>query len=145
MSTRARSSFAVLLVALGLSGGLAACGGGDDDDGGGSSSTAAVETTAPPAGSGAGGDGSAGGAGGEAGADAAGRSIFSESCANCHTLAAADADGQVGPNLDELRPSVEQVATKVREGGGGMPSFSDSLDPAQIEAVATYVAGAAGS
>ncbi len=156
MHTRAISLFAILLLCAGLSAGLAACGGDDD------STTASVELTErssdpqnsgepsapqPPAGpaeegGGAAGDGDDDAAGG---AEAAGKAVFTQSCAGCHTLADAGANGSVGPNLDDLRPSQETVAAMVRSGGGGMPSFGGTLEPEQIEAVAAYVAGAAGS
>jgi peptidoglycan hydrolase-like protein with peptidoglycan-binding domain len=65
-------------------------------------------------------------------------------CGGCHTLAAAGSAGTVGPNLDQLRPSAAAVAAQVAGGGGGMPSFGQSLSATQIQAVAAYVAGAAG-
>lgn len=68
----------------------------------------------------------------------------SESCASCHTLAAADAHGMTGPDLDDLKPSVTAVRDQVTHGGGGMPAFGDDLSSAQIDAIASYVAGAAG-
>jgi cytochrome c6 len=73
-----------------------------------------------------------------------GKSIFAANCASCHTLADAGTTGTVGPNLDESRPSQELVVDRVTNGQGAMPSFSDSLDEQQIQAVADYVAGAAG-
>jgi alcohol dehydrogenase (cytochrome c) len=36
------------------------------------------------------------------------------------------------------------VVDRVTNGRGAMPSFKDSLDPAQIEAVADYVSSVAG-
>jgi mono/diheme cytochrome c family protein len=46
-------------------------------------------------------EGHGGGEGGEA-SQSVGQEIFEENqCAGCHTLAAADASGDVGPNLDE--------------------------------------------
>jgi mono/diheme cytochrome c family protein len=51
----------------------------------------------------------------------------------------------VGPNLDDLMPSKEQVEEQVRSGGGGMPSFAEQLSDQQIEAVAEYVSSSAGS
>jgi mono/diheme cytochrome c family protein len=36
------------------------------------------------------------------------------------------------------------VVQRVTNGKGAMPSFKDSLDPQQIEAVADYVSSAAG-
>lgn len=73
-----------------------------------------------------------------------GMSIFTANCGSCHTLADAGTTGAVGPNLDESRPSKELVVDRVTNGQGAMPSFSDSLDQQQIDAVADYVAGAAG-
>mgnify|MGYP000229845453 CR=1 FL=1 len=72
-----------------------------------------------------------------------GKSIFSASCGSCHTLADAGTAGAVGPNLDEARPSRETVVQLVTNGRGAMPSFADSLDRQQIEAVADYVATSA--
>jgi sulfite dehydrogenase len=73
-----------------------------------------------------------------------GKSIFTTSCGSCHTLADAATTGTVGPNLDESKPSKELAVDRVTNGKGAMPAFEDSLDPEQIEAVAEYVAGAAG-
>jgi mono/diheme cytochrome c family protein len=68
----------------------------------------------------------------------------SAGCGSCHTLAAAHASGQVGPNLDQLRPDFETVRAKVASGGGGMPSFSGQLSEQQIRDVAAFVASRAG-
>jgi len=73
-----------------------------------------------------------------------GKSIFTTSCSSCHTLSDAGTTGTVGPNLDEAKPPKELVVDRVTNGQGAMPSFSDSLDSDQIQAVADYVAGAAG-
>lgn len=82
--------------------------------------------------------------GGAAAGDAeAGKEVFaSAGCGSCHTLADAGASGSVGPNLDDLKPTTEQVATIVANGRGTMPSFGDQLDEQQIADVAAYVAGA---
>jgi mono/diheme cytochrome c family protein len=75
----------------------------------------------------------------------AGAQVFgSAGCGSCHTLAAAHASGQVGPNLDQLRPDFETVRAKVANGGGGMPSFSGRLSERQIRDVAAFVATRAG-
>jgi mono/diheme cytochrome c family protein len=73
-----------------------------------------------------------------------GESIFTANCASCHTLADAGTTGTVGPNLDDSRPSQELVVDRVTNGRGAMPAFEDSLDEQQIQAVAEYVASAAG-
>ena len=77
---------------------------------------------------------------------AAGRSIFaSAGCGSCHTLRAADTNGQVGPNLDNLRPTYELVRITVERGSGLMPAFGDKLSANQIRDVAAFVASRAGS
>ncbi len=75
-----------------------------------------------------------------------GPQIFdSANCASCHTLAAEDASGTIGPNLDERKPGADRVAEFVRTGAAGMPSFKSRLTPEQIDTLAAYVAEAAGS
>jgi mono/diheme cytochrome c family protein len=49
-------------------------------------------------------------------AEKAGRELFGVKCAMCHTLAAANAYGQVGPNLDQLRPNVALVLHTLQYG-----------------------------
>ena len=74
----------------------------------------------------------------------AGAQVFKEAgCGTCHTLAAARARGQVGPNLDQLGPDAGTVARQVQQGGGGMPAYADRLTEKDINAVADYVAQAA--
>jgi mono/diheme cytochrome c family protein len=79
---------------------------------------------------------------------ALGRQVFSEqaqpSCSLCHSLRDAGASGIIGPDLDQLKPSVERVAAAVQGGVGVMPSFAASLSAQQIEAVAYYVTQVAG-
>jgi mono/diheme cytochrome c family protein len=76
----------------------------------------------------------------------AGKSVFATAgCGACHTLKAAGASGQAGPNLDALRPGFERVRSQVERGGGGMPAFSGQLSPAQIRDVAAFVATRAGT
>lgn len=165
MSSRAVKLFAILFACLGLAFGLAACGGDDDSSG----TVALTELPGPPQAGDSPGGATAGKtptqpktepapveeepaeepaaeeeSGGAGGANAEGKAIFAQSCAGCHTLADAGASGTVGPNLDESKPSAEAVAAMVRSGGGGMPSFGGQLEPAQIDAVAAYVAAAAG-
>ena len=73
-----------------------------------------------------------------------GKSIFTTTCGGCHTLADAGTAGTTGPNLDDSMPSQELVTDRVTNGQGAMPSFKDSLDEAQIQAVSEYVATSAG-
>ncbi len=75
-----------------------------------------------------------------------GAKIFADAgCGGCHTMAAAEATGTVGPNLDETKPNKERVAQQVRTGGNGMPAFADKLSAAEIDQVAGFVATAAGT
>ena len=77
---------------------------------------------------------------------AAGKAVFtSAGCSGCHTLGAANASGQIGPNLDSLRPTYAVVAAKVEQGGGGMPAFKGQLSARQFKDVAAFVAASAGS
>jgi mono/diheme cytochrome c family protein len=123
---RAVRTALLLAAAVLLLLGVAACGGDDDESAGTTPAATQAET---------------GGGGEEDGAAV----YASAGCGGCHTLAAAGSTGAVGPNLDDLMPSKEQVEDQVRSGGGGMPSFADQLSDAQIAAVAEYVSSSAGS
>lgn len=72
-----------------------------------------------------------------------GRALFlkqaSPACATCHTLAEAGATGTIGPDLDELRPTHDQVRAVLRDGSGAMPAFAGQLSEEQLEAVTAYV------
>jgi mono/diheme cytochrome c family protein len=75
-----------------------------------------------------------------------GQQIFGERCASCHTLAAADAQGKVGPNLDQLKPPAALVFDAVvngrQRGNGTMPAAI--VQGRDAQAVAAFVAQAAG-
>jgi mono/diheme cytochrome c family protein len=73
-----------------------------------------------------------------------GKAIVKAACASCHTLAAAGITGTVGPNLDQLKPSLAIVVRQVTNGGAKMPPFKTRLTAAQIQAVAKYVSSSAG-
>ena len=73
-----------------------------------------------------------------------GKDIFTANCGSCHTLKDAGTNGTVGPNLDQLKPSLAVVQHQVTNGGGVMPAFKGTLTPAQITAVAKYVSSVAG-
>ena len=78
---------------------------------------------------------------------AAGKQIFTTEsappCGVCHTLADAGTTGTVGPSLDALKPTEDQVGAAVRSGVGVMPPY-EGLSDEQIAAVARYVATVAG-
>ncbi|WBY02983.1 cytochrome c [Ramlibacter tataouinensis] len=70
-----------------------------------------------------------------------GRILFTKvtpSCALCHTLKDAGAEGAVGPSLDELKPDRARVVQALKTGIGQMPAFTH-LTQAEIEALARYV------
>lgn len=82
---------------------------------------------------------------GGAGGEARGRELFAGTCGGCHSLADSGSRADVGPDLDFLRPTREQVLAAIERGGsatGQMPA--GLLKGADAEAVAAYVAGAAG-
>jgi cytochrome c oxidase subunit I len=77
-----------------------------------------------------------------AGGSEAGAAVFSEAgCGSCHTFSPAGSTGTVGPSLDETSLGEAEIASIVRNGRAGMPSFAGRLDDEQIAAVAGYVAG----
>ncbi|HWE34886.1 MAG TPA: hypothetical protein VG410_15445 [Solirubrobacteraceae bacterium] len=49
-------------------------------------------------------------------AEKTGRMLFGEHCGVCHTLAAANAIGKVGPNLDQIQPSQSLVMHTIENG-----------------------------
>lgn len=154
MHTSRILAIAIAIGALSL-GALTACGGGDDPagtiggevtigtgtnptsapaDSGGEAATTAAETT--------GGETTAAAAEGDA---AAGATVFATAgCTGCHTLAAAGSNGNVGPNLDEVKPDYATVMQFVTNGQGAMPSFSGKLSEDDIKNVAAYVSQNAG-
>jgi cytochrome c553 len=88
----------------------------------------------------------------------AGRELFAEHCAVCHTLGADNAVGKTGPDLDQLRPS-EALVLKVIANGcvqqptaasansaclgyGTMPA--DIVEGRQAQDIAAFVARIAG-
>ncbi len=60
-------------------------------------------------------------------------------CGVCHTLQASGSEGNIGPNLDQLKPQTEQIISAVTNGIGVMPSWNGILTTDEIEAVAHYV------
>jgi cytochrome c551 len=76
-----------------------------------------------------------------AGGEPEGEAVFnSAGCAACHTFEPAGATGMVGPNLDNVNLTAEQVQRQVENGGGGMPAFKDRLSAAEIREVSNFVA-----
>jgi len=87
-----------------------------------------------------------------------GRELFGEHCGLCHTLAAANAVGKVGPNLDLIQPTEQLVLHTIQYGclqnppsgsqeaclgEGTMPA--DVLQGVDAEDVAKFVSKVAGN
>ena len=56
----------------------------------------------------------------------AGRELFGEHCGVCHTLAAANTNGKVGPNLDVLKPPTALVLHTINNGCLQKPASTNS-------------------
>jgi mono/diheme cytochrome c family protein len=138
-----RALIAILLAgSCGLT--VAACGGGGNDNSTSGAASGAATSATAAASSIASTEAAANGSGSTAGNPAGGKPIFISACGGCHTLADARTSGEVGPNLDDLKPDAPTVQKQVENGGGGMPAFKGSLSDADITNVAAYVASVAG-
>ena len=80
-----------------------------------------------------------------------GRELFTKNCSTCHTLAASNAVGRVGPNLDELASVQGSAGAKLilnaiqngRAGGrGNMPA--NLVQGQEAKDVASYVSAVSG-
>lgn len=75
-----------------------------------------------------------------------GRKIFAKNCSTCHTLAASNAVGKVGPSLDQIRPVAALTLNAIQlgraRGQGQMPA--GLVDGQDAKDVAAYVAATAG-
>ena len=60
-------------------------------------------------------------------------------CGTCHTLQAAGSNGDIGPNLDIIKPQISQIILAVTNGIGVMPPWEGILTTEEIEAVAYYI------
>ena len=60
-------------------------------------------------------------------------------CGTCHTLQVAGSEENIGPNLDQLKPSIPQIIYAVTNGIGVMQAWEGILTYEEIEAVAYYV------
>ena len=60
-------------------------------------------------------------------------------CGVCHTLKAAGSAGNIGPDLDQLKPPISQIIYTVTNGIGVMQAWEGILTDEEIEAVAYYI------
>ena len=70
-----------------------------------------------------------------------GKEIFINqgNCASCHALSDAKANGNIGPNLNQIMPTKDRVLAAVKRGIGVMPAYEGILTTDEIDAVANYV------
>jgi mono/diheme cytochrome c family protein len=75
-----------------------------------------------------------------------GRELFGRVCSYCHTLKAANAVAQVGPNLDDVRPNKALVLDAIKNGrANGNGQMAANLYVGQdAQDVAAFVAKAVG-
>jgi len=81
-----------------------------------------------------------------------GKQLFRSTCASCHTLAAVNARGVTGPDLDRIglntasmKSAEQRVENAIRIGGTGQDRMpSGLLQGENAQAVATFVATVAG-
>lgn len=91
-------------------------------------------------------------------AQKSGRQLFGDHCGVCHTLAAANAVGKVGPNLDLLKPAQSTVLNTINNGclpnppkGSNQGCLGQGVMPAAVvqgqdaQNVAAFVAKVAGN
>jgi mono/diheme cytochrome c family protein len=88
----------------------------------------------------------------------AGRELFGEHCAVCHTLGADNAVGKTGPNLDKLQPPEALILKTIANGCLQQPTASstrslclgygtmpaDIVEGRQAQDIAAFVSGVAG-
>ena len=60
-------------------------------------------------------------------------------CGSCHALSDAETVGQIGPNLNQIKPDITRVINAVTNGIGVMPPYEGVLSTQEIKAVAHYV------
>src|SRR5215216_3843632 len=109
------------IATLAIAGTLVGCGGG----GGGDTAVGAAATPPQPKGD-----------------LTAGRDAFligtEPRCGDCHALADAGTTAQVAANLDEAKPTFEEVLDAMAEGPGAMPKYGEVSMEVQTN-IAAYV------
>ncbi len=67
---------------------------------------------------------------------AAGQTVFQQSCNSCHP----NGNQGIGPALRGKNLSADQIKTRVRNGGGGMPAFASSqISDQQLNDLVAFV------
>ena len=75
-----------------------------------------------------------------------GKTLFTQQCATCHSLAAVNARGVTGPNLDEIGAvTAKRIESAIKTGGTGQGRMPPMLlEGEEAKEVAKYVAKVAG-
>jgi cytochrome c553 len=75
-----------------------------------------------------------------------GKDIFRQTCSSCHSLAAVNARGVTGPNLDRIgEVTPKRILNAIKNGGTGQDRMpSGLLEGAEAQEVAKYVSEVAG-
>ena len=75
-----------------------------------------------------------------------GKVLFRQQCASCHSLAAVNARGVTGPNLDDIgEVTPDRIKNAIKNGGTGQDRMpSGLLEGEEAAAVAAYVSEVAG-
>ena len=75
-----------------------------------------------------------------------GKTLFQQQCKSCHTLAAVNARGVTGPNLDRIgEVTPKRVLNAIKNGGTGQKRMpSGLLEGKEAQDVAEYVSEVAG-
>jgi len=60
-------------------------------------------------------------------------------CGVCHTLQSAGSEGSIGPDLDQIKSSMDRIRYVVTNGIGVMQAWEGILSYEEIEAVSYYV------
>ena len=68
------------------------------------------------------------------------KQVFVQNCGGCHTLADAGTSGNVGPNLDQLKPSLDRRGQADHERRRRDARLQGQFSQDQIQALAEYVA-----
>jgi cytochrome c553 len=75
-----------------------------------------------------------------------GKTLFRQQCASCHSLAAVNARGVTGPNLDDIgEVTPDRILNAIKNGGTGQDRMpSGLLEGEEAQEVADYVSEVAG-
>lgn len=70
-----------------------------------------------------------------------GKKIFygKGNCSSCHVLSNSESSGEVGQNLNQIKPSMERIMRVVNGGIGVMPSYEGVLSYDEIDSLSFFI------